>query len=199
MAQGHRHGLRWLSKSQASAWFLVVTEAMDISIDPSCSKDLDMALGSNSGPDVILALGGSVGHSMVPVAAARPSDTNTALGGSPDPEPGHLCGSRWEHGPWESTQTLGWGRTIKRDMTLGGSPGLDITMTPGGKQATHISLLTTVFASSFQPLSTVHELVSPLLPSSPFLHYIFIIMVSTPTWYTKHWAGLWLYSVSMEL
>lgn len=31
-------------------------------------------------------------------------DVTVATGGSPDPE--YLCGLRWQHGPWMSTQTL---------------------------------------------------------------------------------------------
>lgn len=77
--------------------FLAVTEAMDINIDPSCCKamELDTALGSNSGSDVILALGVSSGHSAQhgSSGSSKALSTNTALGGGPDPEPGHPCGS----------------------------------------------------------------------------------------------------------
>lgn len=188
MTQGHRHGLRWLSKPQASDCFLIVTEAMDINIDPSCCKatDLGMALGSNSGPDIILALGGSAGHS----AQHGSNGSSMALR--------HQHGSRWWPRPrtwafmwflmgtWAAgiNTDLGWDRTTNPDVTLGSIPGLDIIMTPGVKQATHVSLLTTILGSSVQPLSAAHGLVpaSPfpsLSPPSPFLHYTLITMVST--------------------
>ena len=47
----------------------------------------DMVLGSILGPDVAMALGGSVGHAQISItlAAEWPLDTNMNPGGGPDP------------------------------------------------------------------------------------------------------------------
>ena len=57
------------------------------------------------------------------------------------------------------------------DKALGSSLGLDITVAPGGKQATHTSLFSTAIASSF-PLFLQHVNQSPSL-SLPFLRHMF--------------------------
>lgn len=62
-------------------------------------------------------------------------------------------------------------------MALGGSPGPDVTMTPG-TQAPHIRLFLTAMASPFPALSTVHKLLgftfsplhTPFLISLPHTH-----------------------------
>lgn len=69
------------------------------------AMDLDMALGSSEGPDLIMALVviQATQLGMVP-ATARSLDTNMATGGGPDS--GHLCGLCYQHEPWKATQTL---------------------------------------------------------------------------------------------
>lgn len=92
MALRHQHGLRWLYRPQASAWPSVVTEAMDINLDPSCYRatNLDIAIGSSLGMDVFMAPGDSGYSARHGLVAAWFSNTNTATGGSPDPR--HSCG-----------------------------------------------------------------------------------------------------------
>lgn len=57
----------------------MVITALDINIDPRCSKkiDADMALGNSSGPDIIMALmAAELTQISMASAAASPSDTN---------------------------------------------------------------------------------------------------------------------------
>ena len=85
-----------------------------------------------------------------------------------------------------------WSRTT--GMALSSSPGQDVTMAPGGKEAMLISLFLTAFASSDLPLSTAHE---PFCFSFPFLHYTFAYHNSVDLpgalWL---WAGPWMFSIS---
>lgn len=57
------------------------------------------------------------------------------------------------------------------DITLGSSPGLDVTMAPGSKQASHISLVP-AFATSDLLLSTGDEPVCLFL-CLPISHHTF--------------------------
>lgn len=78
----------------------------------------------------------------------------------------HQQGHRWQSRPWAAVWPLGatratdintapgYGRTTNSDVVLGSSLGPEITMAPGGKQATHFSLLLTLLTSSVSPLST---------------------------------------------
>lgn len=71
---------------------------------------------------------------------------------------GHQHRQRWQS--LVSTWTMdvkidpGYGGTTDSDMAHGSSPCIDVTMAPGGKQATNISRLLTVFTSLALPLST---------------------------------------------
>ncbi|MEJ1275161.1 hypothetical protein NN561_006056 [Cricetulus griseus] len=109
----------------------MVKGALDISMDPDCSKIMDpnMALSCSSGLDITMELGSSAGYSDL--HASWPLDTNldsdqmgdltlgilTALSGNKS----HTCQSR----PWLY-------RAMKLDMVLGSSLGLDDTMALGG-------------------------------------------------------------------
>lgn len=72
-------------------------------------------------------------------------------------------------------------------MALDSSPGPDVTLALHGKQATHISLLLTAFASSVVPLSTAHELLFSFLSISP--PYICSPYQHLPTWHCKTLGG----------
>lgn len=50
----------------------------------------------------------------------------------------------------------GCGRTMGLDMVIGNRLGLEIIMSPGVEQVSHISLLLTIFISSVLPLSATH-------------------------------------------
>lgn len=69
------------------------------------AMDLDMALSSSEGPDLILALVviQATQLGMAP-ATARSLDTNMATGGGPDS--GHPHGLWYQHEPRKATQTL---------------------------------------------------------------------------------------------
>lgn len=117
-ALGHHHGHR--SRSWASIWPLVVTQATDINIDSDCSRAtcLDTVLGSSPGPDVIMAFLGITGHPY----RHGPS-------GSVDPECQHvfrhMLDVRWYQESQISTQTS------DPDMALGHSSGPDGTVSLG--------------------------------------------------------------------
>lgn len=65
MAPGQQRDLRWLTRLQVSSQPLVVTGVPDINSDPGCCGviDSDILLHKNLGADVVMAPGGSVGHS----------------------------------------------------------------------------------------------------------------------------------------
>lgn len=132
--------------------------------------DLD-TLGCSSGPEVTMSL----------VVA---QDAHSDLYGSLDRltlkhQQGFRCWPRH----WVSTQNLVakgamdididpcCSRPIDSDMAMGCRSGLNVSMAPGGKQAMHISMFQTAFASSNLPLSIGHE---PFCPSPvPIPHNIF--------------------------
>ncbi|KAL6031896.1 hypothetical protein STEG23_035322 [Scotinomys teguina] len=65
IALGHQYSLKCMTRSWASAQSSLVTGVMDINSDPDYYKttDSDKALGSNSGLNVTMILGGNIGHS----------------------------------------------------------------------------------------------------------------------------------------
>lgn len=94
--------------------------------------------------------------------AAQPSDTNMALGGNPDYRP--LRGPSVAPGATDiNSGPLG----CFRASNLGSSPGQDITLALGGKQAMHISLFLTTLTSSIcrspQPTECSLSLFFPIL------------------------------------
>lgn len=85
----------------------MVTQAMDINTDPSCSGtiDSDRAVSNGSGPDVTMvpvAVQVTLTN-MVPVATCF-LDTNMATGCDLDPR--DPCGLWWQLGSWTSAQPL---------------------------------------------------------------------------------------------
>lgn len=112
-----------------------------------------------------------------------------------------------EHGPWlgasvwplVSTWVMdvniepGWGRTTDPDMADGSIPCQDITLVPGGNQATNNSLFLTAFASSVLSLSRAHKLFcfssSPISPPHTYSSYWY-----APTWCHKVPDRLWMSS-----
>lgn len=118
----------------------VVTRTMGINTDPSCRRatDSDMAICSSSGPEVIMALGGSTGHSYQHGSSiARFLDTNTATDGIPDP--GHSCDLWWQC-VMNANIYSSCGRTMDLGMVLGSIPAQILPLGPDGKQTTHIIL-----------------------------------------------------------
>lgn len=65
MTPGNFHGLRRLTRSQASSGHSVATGATDVNSDPCCCRvtDQDKALSNCLGPNNTKALGGSTSHS----------------------------------------------------------------------------------------------------------------------------------------
>ena len=65
MAHRHPHGHRLEPRLQASVWSFVATWARDNNTNSSCARTMytEMALGSRTGQDVTMTLGGSTGHS----------------------------------------------------------------------------------------------------------------------------------------
>ena len=99
-------GQNWLSTTLGfqNTWFPwppVITQAMDINIDPTCSgtMDPDMVLGSSSRLDATTApVADQVIQTTMALVAVWLSDTNMASGGSPNPR--QPCGIWWQHGSW---------------------------------------------------------------------------------------------------
>lgn len=61
----HQHGFSRQPSPQTFTWSLMITRALDINVDPSCSKTMepDTVLGGSLGPDIPMASGGSTSHS----------------------------------------------------------------------------------------------------------------------------------------
>lgn len=129
----------------------VVTEAMDVSID-SCEgramNRIDMALGYSSGPNIIMGLGSSIGHSdqhgTGVIMALR---HQYITGGGPETQANLL--------PWVATWVMDFntdpcsGRTMDPNMAVGSILGLNITLTLGDKQVANISLFVAALCSFF--------------------------------------------------
>lgn len=71
------------------------------------------------------------------------------------------------------------------NMAVGSSPGLDVTMALGGKQATNIHPFLTALHSSELPLSTAHK---PFRLCLPFHHHDIGTHLTSAT---RQWTVLW--------
>lgn len=100
MALRHLHG-PW---SLLTTWLFMVTGALDISIDPRCSRatDPNMTFSCSSGPDVTMTLCSNASHSDLD--ASWSLDTNLDSGYWSDP--GHPHGAWQQQEPHMSIQTL---------------------------------------------------------------------------------------------
>lgn len=67
---GHQHGSKLQNRPQISTWPLVLTQAMDINIDPGYNRimDPDMSFGGSIDPDIAMASGWQCG----PLRSVRP-------------------------------------------------------------------------------------------------------------------------------
>lgn len=72
----------------------------------------------------------------------------------------------------------GCSKTADSDMDLGSILGPDITLAMGDKQATHISLLLTIFISSVLPWSTAQELFCHFFS---YFSTIYLLILMGPT------------------
>lgn len=167
-----QYGLACLTRSQSSAQPLVVTEDTDINTDPGCYSAIDRDIrpppspSSSPGPDVIMLPSGSTNYSD-----QHGHGSSIALG--------HQNGYRWypilqatpwpwwQHRSWTSTWTLA---VREPDMAVGSSPGPDITLVPGGKEAANISSFLT--ALPLQTCLLLYHMNHSASLSLPFLHHI---------------------------
>lgn len=93
-SKGHpdKHGPRWWSRPQESAWPSMVTGATNINTDPDCGKTKNPDTAPNCIPGLDVTTAYATRICMAP-AAVRPSDTDKATGYSPDPR--LLCDPQW--------------------------------------------------------------------------------------------------------
>lgn len=84
MALGHQHGLRWLTRLQASPLSSMKTGTTDINTDCGCGRttDSDTVLCNHPGLYVTMAPGGSIDHPNQ--LGLGGSISNKDLGGRPD-------------------------------------------------------------------------------------------------------------------
>lgn len=90
MALGHRYGLRWLTKPQASARTLEITRTANIKSDPSYYWTKDPGYGPLQQPELDDT---TTCWQLRFLRSAWPSVTNMASRGGSDPE--HLLGLQW--------------------------------------------------------------------------------------------------------
>ncbi|KAL6036658.1 hypothetical protein STEG23_005376 [Scotinomys teguina] len=146
MTLRHQHGPRCQPRPLASVWPLVVTGPKDINSDPGCGRSqtyLDIALGSMSGPDNVMALGGSTGHpNLYGPGSGMTLRHQQALRCQPRP-----LASAWPlvvTGTTVINSDSSFEGAMDPNMVLSSSPGQNVIMAQVAAQATQIGVVPAV-------------------------------------------------------